>query len=110
MVVQMAKILNARVATSAGSADKADLCRKLGADLVVNYKTENVMDAIRKFASGGVDLWIETTREPNFEAVLPLLAKRGRMIVLAGRDARPVFPVGPFKMAGTLTGKIVLEP
>jgi NADPH:quinone reductase len=35
-------------------------------------------------------------RDPNFERAIPLLAMRGRMIVMAGREARPQFPVGPF--------------
>ena len=95
-VVQMAKILRARVITTAGSAEKVELCRQLGADLVVNYKTEDVDAAIKAFAPEGVNVWWETLREPNFERTIPLLAMRGRMVIMAGRDARPVFPVGPF--------------
>jgi NADPH2:quinone reductase len=95
-VVQMAKILRARVITTAGSAEKVELCRQLGADLVVNYKTEDVDAAIKAFAPEGVNVWWETLREPNFERTIPLLAVRGRMVIMAGRDARPVFPVGPF--------------
>ena len=95
-VVQMAKILGARVITTAGNAAKAAVCRELGADLVLNYQTEDVDAAIRQFAPQGVNVWWETLREPNFERTIPLLALRGRMIVMAGRDARPTFPVGPF--------------
>jgi NADPH2:quinone reductase len=95
-VVQMAKILRARVITTAGSAEKVELCRQLGADLAVNYKTEDVDAAIKAFAPGGVNVWWETLREPNFERTIPLLAMRGRMVIMAGRDARPVFPVGQF--------------
>ncbi len=95
-VVQMAKALGARVVTTAGSDEKVALCRESGADLAINYKTQDVDAAIRSFAPGGVDVWWETLRDPNFERTIPLLAMRGRMIVMAGRDARPVFPVGPF--------------
>jgi NADPH2:quinone reductase len=35
-------------------------------------------------------------RIPNFDRCVPLMEKRGRMILMAGRDARPEFPVGPF--------------
>jgi NADPH2:quinone reductase len=62
----------------------------------VNYKTEDVDAAIKAFAPGGVNVWWETLREPNFERTIPLLAMRGRMVIMAGRDARPVFPVGQF--------------
>jgi NADPH:quinone reductase len=95
-VVQMAKALGARVITTAGSPEKVERCRKLGADLAINYRSEDVASAVRKFAANGVDVWWETLREPDFEKTIPLLAMRGRMIVMAGRDARPQFPVGPF--------------
>jgi NADPH2:quinone reductase len=95
-VVQMAKILGAKVITTAGTDEKVALCRSLGADLALNYKTENVDAAIKSFAPEGVNLWWETLREPNFERTVPLLSMRGRMVVMAGRDARPAFPVGPF--------------
>jgi NADPH2:quinone reductase len=95
-VVQMAKILGARVITTAGDDKKAEICRDLGADHVLNYKTQNVDQAIKSFVPIGVNVWWETLREPNFERTISLLSMRGRMIVMAGRDARPVFPVGPF--------------
>jgi NADPH2:quinone reductase len=95
-VVQLAKILGARVITTAGSAEKAALCRELGADLVLNYRTQDVAAAVREFAPDGVNVWWETQREPDFERAVPLLALRGRMVLMAGRDAKPLFPVGPF--------------
>jgi len=95
-VVQMAKIIGARVITTAGTDEKVEAARKLGADLAVNYKTQDVDATIKAFAPDGVNVWWETLREPNFERTIPLLAMRGRMIVMAGREARPVFPVGPF--------------
>jgi NADPH2:quinone reductase len=95
-VVQMARAIGARVATTAGSDEKAAKCRKLGAELAINYQSQNVDDLLRSFAPQGLHVWWETLREPTFERTVPLLARRGRMIVMAGRDARPVFPVGPF--------------
>jgi NADPH2:quinone reductase len=93
-VVQMARAIGARVMTTAGNEDKVQICRKLGANVVVNYKTGNVDDALGRF--GGIDLWWESLREPNFERAIGHLALRGRMIVMAGRDAKPVLPVGAF--------------
>ena len=95
-VVQIGKILGARVVTTAGSDEKVQICQQLGADLAINYKTEDVDAAIGGFAPKGINVWWETLREPNFERAIPLLAPRGRMIVMAGRDARPPLPVGPF--------------
>jgi NADPH2:quinone reductase len=95
-VIQMAKILGARVITTAGTDQKAAACRDLGADLAINYKTEDVAAAIRAFAPEGVNVWWETLREPDFDRIVSLLAMRGRIIVMAGREARPPFPIGPF--------------
>jgi NADPH2:quinone reductase len=100
MVVQMAKAMGARVITTAGSEDKLAACRELGANLAINYKTQNVDAAIKAFAPHGVNVWWESLRDPNFERTVALMAPRGRIIVMAGRDAKPVFPVGPFYVKG----------
>ncbi len=100
MVVQMAKILGARVITTAGNDEKVEQCRKLGADLAINYKSQNVDDEVKRFAPDGVNVYWETLREPNFERTVNLLAERGRMILMAGREAKPTFPVGPFYVKG----------
>jgi NADPH2:quinone reductase len=97
MVVQMAKAAGARAIATVGSSAKAQVCRGWGTDLVLNYKTDDVPARIQEFTGNkGVDVWYETQREPDFVKTVPLLARRGRMIVMAGRTALPTFPVGPF--------------
>jgi NADPH2:quinone reductase len=97
MVVQMAKAAGARVLTTVGSPQKAEQCRQWGADRVIDYKTEDVPAAVREFTQGkGVQVWYETQREPDFLKTVPLMARRGRIIIMAGRQAQPIFPVGPF--------------
>lgn len=96
MVVQMGKAIGARVIATAGSEEKVQACRVLGADVAINYKTENVEEAVRQAAGQGVDVWWETIREPNLELSIPLLARRGRLVLMAGRDAKPVLPLGAF--------------
>jgi NADPH2:quinone reductase len=96
MVVQMAKAAGAKVATSAGSAERMELCRNLGADLVLNYKTDDLPVRLREFAPEGFSVWYETQREPNLEVSVPLLRRHGRMILMAGRTAKPALPLGAF--------------
>ncbi len=96
MVVQMAKAAGARVATSAGSPERIELCRNLGADLALNYKSDDVPARLRAFAPDGYDVWYETQREPNLEVSIPLLRKHGRMLLIAGRTAKPALPLGAF--------------
>lgn len=99
-VVQMAKALGAKVIALAGSEAKLAVCRQLGADHVLNYRSADLDAAIKKVAPGGVNVWWETTREPDFDRVVAALGPRGRMVLMAGREARPPFPVGPFYVKG----------
>ncbi len=97
-VVQLAKAAGATVIATVGSAEKKARCEALGADLVLDYHLPDLDDQIRRFAEshGGIDLWFETQREPTFDRTIGLMRKRGRIILMAGREARPEFPVGPF--------------
>lgn len=95
-VVQMAKAAGAEVITTAGSRDKADLCRQLGADHVILYREQEEASALERLAGDGIDIWFETLLEQNFELIVGHLKPRGRIVLMAGRDAKPPFPVGPF--------------
>ena len=96
MVVQMAKAVGAQVIATVGSEEKANLCRQWGADLVLNYKTDDVPARIKEFSGAGVHVWFETQREPDYDRMVELTRLRGRLVVIAGRQARPAFPHGPF--------------
>lgn len=99
-VVQIAKILGARVIASAGSHDKCRRVRDLGADIVLDYHRGDIVDAVRSAAPDGVHVYWETLREPDFDRAVAMLGEGGRMVIMAGRDARPAFPVGPFYVKG----------
>jgi NADPH2:quinone reductase len=101
MVVQMAKAVGAKVITTVGSAAKAEMCKKWGADRVLNYKTDDVSAGVREFTQGkGVQVWYETQREPDLVRIIDLMSARGRIVLIAGRQAKPIFPVGPFYVRG----------
>ncbi len=97
-VVQFAKAAGAKVIATVGNDEKKQLCEGDGADLVLDYHSDTLDDDIREFAEpqGGISLWWETQRQPTFDRTIELMRKRGRIILMAGRDARPEFPVGPF--------------
>jgi NADPH:quinone reductase len=94
VVIQMARAIGARVLTTAGSDEKVQLCRQIGANVAINYKTGDLQSALTKF--GPIDLWWETLREQDLDLAVQHMAMRGRIIVMAGRDSRPPLPVGPF--------------
>lgn len=97
-VVQLAKAAGARVIATVGNEEKMRLCSSWGADVVLDYHSPTLDDDIRQSSEefGGVHLWFETQREPTLDRTVSLMAPRGRIILMAGRDARPEFPVGPF--------------
>lgn len=100
MVVQMAKAIGATVITTAGNADKVARCKKLGADHVLDYTQVDLQQAVLELAPRGVNVFWETLRDADLDMAVACLAERGRMIVMAGRDARPAFPLGPFYVKG----------
>jgi len=97
-VVQLAKASGATVITTAGSDENALACHTLGASHVIHYRTEDIDQRLTEITeqTGPIDLWFETLRTPTLDRCVPLMQKRGRIILMAGRDARPEFPVGPF--------------
>jgi NADPH2:quinone reductase len=66
--------------------------------VAINYRDADATEQLTAATKllGAINVWFETLRTPNPEATFPLLARRGRYVLMAGRDARPEFPVGPF--------------
>jgi NADPH2:quinone reductase len=96
IVIQMARAAGARIATTAGGPHHVRDCLALGADLAIDYKADDVPARLRDFAPDGIDVWYETQREPNLMTAVPLLRRGGRIVLIAGRDATPSFPLGSF--------------
>jgi NADPH:quinone reductase len=95
-LIQLAKTIGARIIATAGSKEKVDWCLSLGAEKAINYKNEDVSKAAKVFAPEGINVYWDTSKEPNFETAIPLLAPEGRFILMAGADAHPTLPVGEF--------------
>jgi NADPH2:quinone reductase len=95
-VIQMAKALGAQVIATTSGAEKVQYCKSLGADHVLDYRTDDIPQRVQGIVPDGANVWWETSPAPNFDVAVASLARRGRLILLAGRAARPEFPVGPF--------------
>jgi 2-desacetyl-2-hydroxyethyl bacteriochlorophyllide A dehydrogenase len=76
------------------SARDADYCRSLGAAEVVDYRAPDVADQIRSVCPDGVDAYIDAAGRNDVGTAVDLLARRGRLVLLAGLRSRPVLPVG----------------
>jgi NADPH:quinone reductase len=82
--IQLAKAFGARVVTTAGSPEKCAACSKLGAEVAINYKTEDFVAATKKAtANHGADVVIDLIGgdyvDRNFEAA----AVEGRIVQIA---------------------------
>lgn len=100
-VVQMAKATGAKVITTVGSEEKAKLAAEYGADTVLNYKTDDLPAGVKAATAGrGVDVYFETVPPTDLDRTVEMMAPRGRIVVMAGRQARPAFPNGPFYVKG----------
>ena len=95
-VIQMAKALGAQVIATTSGAEKAEYCRSLGADHVLDHSTDDVPRRVHEIVADGAHIWWETARTPNLDTAVAALGRRGRLVLMAGRSARPELPVWPF--------------
>ncbi|MEQ9490707.1 MAG: NAD(P)H-quinone oxidoreductase [Alphaproteobacteria bacterium] len=84
IAIQMAKAFGAKVITTAGSADKYDACRGLGADVVVNYRDEDWVAAAKE-ATGkaGVDVVLDMVGGDYIQKNISVLGMDGRYAFIA---------------------------
>jgi NADPH2:quinone reductase len=82
--IQLAKAFGARVITTAGSAEKCEACRKLGADLAVNYKAEDFVAATKTGTGGrGADVVLDMVGGDYIERNYDAAAIDGRVVQIA---------------------------
>jgi NADPH2:quinone reductase len=90
--IQIAKALGARVMATAGSDDKVKACRRLGADVAVNYRTEDFVKVAREATGGrGVDVTLDMVGGDYTERNIVAAAEDGRIVqiaTLSGPEAR----------------------
>src|SRR5499433_2162946 len=82
--IQLAKAFGARVITTAGSPEKCDACRKLGADVAINYKTEDFV-AVTKSATGdkGAEVILDMVGGDYIARNYEAAAVEGRIVQIA---------------------------
>jgi NADPH:quinone reductase-like Zn-dependent oxidoreductase len=92
-VVQLASAAGARVIV-VDRAENAAWCRTCGAADVLDRADPGTPAAVRDLAPGGVDVLWDCSGHHDFETTVPLLARGGRVILMAGLRVRAVLPVG----------------
>jgi NADPH2:quinone reductase len=82
--IQLAKAFGARVLTTAGSDTKCAVARQLGADVAINYKTEDFVAVIKTETGGrGVDVILDVVGGDYIEKNVRSLAEDGRLVNIA---------------------------
>jgi NADPH:quinone reductase len=82
--IQLAKAFGARVITTAGSAEKCAACRRLGADVAVNYKSEDFVAATKAATGGkGADVILDIVGGDYIERNYEAAAVEGRVLQIA---------------------------
>jgi NADPH:quinone reductase len=84
VAIQLAKAFGARVITTAGTAEKCDACRRLGADLAINYKIEDFVAMTKSATAGaGADVILDMVGGDYIERNYEAAAVEGRIVQIA---------------------------
>ena len=83
MAIQLAREVGARVAVTAGSADKLERCRLLGASLLINYRDQDFVDEVRTATGGlGADVILDNMGAKYLSRNVDVLSANGRLVVI----------------------------
>jgi putative PIG3 family NAD(P)H quinone oxidoreductase len=87
--IQLGSAVGATVAVTAGSADKLDRCRQLGATILINYHTDAFDEAVRNATGGhGADVILDVIGAKYLSRNLAALATSGRLLVIGLQGGR----------------------
>lgn len=100
--IQIAHALGARVFTTAGSDEKCTVCKGLGADVAINYRTADFLPLVR--AEGGANLILDMVGGGYTERNIKALADDGRLVQIAFLEGAKV----PLNLAEEMMRRLTL--
>ncbi|HEX6312583.1 MAG TPA: zinc-binding dehydrogenase [Acidimicrobiia bacterium] len=111
--IQLARHAGARVFATAGSDEKVHLCRELGADVAVNYRTDDFAEVVlAETGNAGVDVVFDNVGEAVMEKSMHCIAYNGRYLMMGFASNKLVadeqflvprrIALGNFKLCGVL--------
>ena len=81
--IQLARAVGARVLATAGSPEKLDLCRELGAEVAIDYRRQDFVEVVGEVTDGhGVDVLLDNMGASYLSRNLTALATEGRLVVI----------------------------
>lgn len=83
MAIQLARAFEARVAVTAGSSAKLEACRELGAQVLIDYTTQDFVEVLREETDGyGADVILDVVGAKYLQRNVDALAANGRLVVI----------------------------
>lgn len=83
MAIQLARQVGARVAVTAGSQEKLDVCRDLGAEILINYKEQDFVEVMKEATDGhGADVILDNMGAKYLQRNVDTLATAGRLVII----------------------------
>ncbi len=87
--IQLARAAGAHVISTAGGTEKVEICRKLGAEIAVDYEQENFVDAVKEATEGrGADVIFDPVGGDVFDLSRKCVAFEGRIVVVGFTGGR----------------------
>ena len=100
LAIQWAHHWGARVLTTAGSPDKLQRCRELGADVTIDYRQEDFVEVVQRVTDGrGVDVILDNMGADYLARNIDALAVDGRIVMIGLQSGREA-PIHLGKMMG----------
>lgn len=83
VAIQLARLAGARVCTTVSSPEKADFAHSLGAEYTINYREEDLVEAVMDWTEGrGVDIALDTVGPEVFKRTIPAMAHYGDLVTI----------------------------
>jgi NADPH2:quinone reductase len=87
--IQLGRAAGARVVATAGGPEKVQVCRDLGAELVIDYRAEDFVDAVKAFTAGrGADVVYDPVGGDTYDRSTKCIAFEGRILVIGFTGGR----------------------
>ena len=90
MAIQLARAFGCQVAVTAGTAEKLEACRRLGADILIDYREQDFVDVILEATDGrGADVILDSIGGDYLDRNIRSLATRGRLMLIGNQSQMP---------------------
>lgn len=90
IAIQLARALGCQVLVTAGTAEKLEACRKLGADGLINYREQDFVEQVLETTDGrGADVILDAIGGDYLDRNVQSLARHGRIVLIGNQSEKP---------------------